>query len=131
MHTHRRDSGSIVLGWLTKVMLVMTIAGIVLFDGVSVGVARMSAQDDANTAAGAAGADWKTNHNVQSAYNAAASVITNPSERVLTHGFVIGTDGTVHLLLRRSATTLVMYRIGPLKKYGVIIEQGEAAPPTL
>jgi hypothetical protein len=131
MHTQRRDSGSIVLGWLTKVMLVMAIAGIVLFDGVSVGVARMSAQDDANTAAGAASADWKSSHNIQSAYNAATEVITNPSERVLTRGFRIDPDGTVHLLVRRSATTLLMYRIGPLKKYGVVTEPGEAAPPTL
>ena len=131
MHTDRRDSGSIVLGWLTKVILVITIAGVVLFDGVSVGVARMSAQDDANTAAGAASNDWKINHNVQSAYNAATAVITNPSERVLTRGFRIDPDGTVHLLLRRTATTLVMYRIGPLKKYGVITEPGEAAPATL
>lgn len=131
MHTQRRDSGSIVLGWLTKVMLVLTIAGVVLFDGVSVGVARMSAQDDANNAATAAAADWKTNHNLQSAFDAAVASVSNPRERVLTRGFRIDPDGTTHLLLRRTATTLVMYRIGPLKKYGVITAKGEAPPPTL
>jgi hypothetical protein len=128
MHTQRRDSGSIVLGWLTKVMLVLTIAGVVLFDGVSVGVARMSAQDDANTAAQAARDSWSSSHDVQVAYAAAVAAISNPNERVLTHGFTIAPDGTVHLWLRRSATTLVLYRIGPLKKYGVVKVEGEATP---
>ncbi|HET6816935.1 MAG TPA: hypothetical protein VFH66_06885 [Mycobacteriales bacterium] len=131
MSSNGRDSGSIVLGWLTKLMVILLLSGVVLFDFVSVGVAHMSASDDANTAAQAAACDWTHQHSVQSAYDAAVSAISSPAERVLVRGFQIDNDGSVHLLLRRDVTTLVAYRIGPLKKYTVAIAHGEAVPCTL
>lgn len=131
MSSNGRDSGSIVLGWLTKLIVILLLVGVVLFDFVSVGVARMSASDDANTAAQAASSEWVHSHNVQLAYNAAVEAITSPAEHVLVRGFQIAPDGTVHLLLRRDVTTLVAYRISPLKKYTTVTAQGEAAPATL
>jgi len=126
-----RDSGSIVLGWLTKLTVTLVLTGVVLFDSVSVGVVRMSAADDANNAAQSASFEWQRSHNLQLAYNAAVNTITNPNEDLLTRGFTIDADGTVHLLLRRTATTLVLYRVGPLKKYTTVTAHGEARPPTL
>jgi hypothetical protein len=126
-----RDSGSIVLGWLTKLMAVLLLSGVVLFDFVSVGVARMSASDDANTAAQAASSEWNHTHSVQAAYDAAVQAISSPAEHVLVRGFQIAPDGSVQLLLRRDVTTLVAYRIGPLKKYTTVLAHGEAAPSTL
>lgn len=131
MNSTCRDSGSIVVGWLTKLIVVLFLAGVVLFDFVSVGVARMTASDDANTAAQAAACDWWHEHNVQSAYAAAVAAIPSPAERVLTRGFQIESDGSVQLLLRRDVTTLVAYRISPLKKYTVATEQGKAVPCTV
>jgi hypothetical protein len=130
MISNSRDGGSIVLGWLTKLMVVMLLVGVVLFDFVAVGVSRMSATDDANTAAQAAGQEWEHSHNVQLAYNAAVQAISNPSERVLVRGFSISADGSAHLLLRRETTTLLAYRIGPLKKYTTVTAHGEASAPT-
>jgi hypothetical protein len=123
-----RESGSIVLGWLTKLIVVLALAGVVFFDFVSVGVARMSASDDANTAAQGAACEWLHSHDVQQAYNAAVETVTSPAERVLVRGFQIDTDGSVHLLLRRDVTTLVAFRISPLKKYTVVTAHGEAVP---
>jgi hypothetical protein len=131
MNRFGRDSGSIVLGWLTKLMVIMLLVGVVLFDFVAVGVSRMSADDDANTAAEAASSEWQHSHDVQLAYNAAVLAITNPAEHVLIRGFTISGDGSTHLLLRRDTTTLVAYRIGALKKYTTVTAHGEASPPTL
>ena len=130
MQSHGRDSGSIVLGWLTKLTVTLLLFGVVLFDSVSIGVARMSAADDANNAASAAASEWQATHDVQAAFNAASAAITNSNEKLLTRGFTVSPDGTVHLFLRRSATTLVLYRIGALKKYGTITATGEAQPAT-
>jgi hypothetical protein len=130
MISNSRDGGSIVLGWLTKLMVVMLLVGVVLFDFVAVGVSRMSATDDANTAAQAASQEWEHSHSVQLAFNAAVEAISNPSERVLVRGFSISADGSSHLLLRRETTTLVAYRIGALKKYTTVIAHGEASAPT-
>jgi hypothetical protein len=130
MDSRARDRGSIVIGWLGKIAVTLTVVGVALFDGVSVGIAHMNAQDDANTAAVAANAEWTQSHNIQSAYDAAAGAVSNGDETVLTKGFTIDADGTVHLVLRRTATTLVMAKIGPLKKYTVFTVQGEATTPT-
>lgn len=130
MDTVARDRGSIVVGWLTKIVVVLALLGVALFDGMSVAVAHMNGSDDANTAAGAANTAWEQTHSVQAAYDAAAASITNPNESVLTTGFSVESNGTVHLLLRRQATTLLMSKIGPLKKFTVFTVSGEATTPT-
>jgi hypothetical protein len=124
------DTGSIVVGWLTKLVVALALVGVMAFDALSVGAAHVSASDDANQAAAAAQSDWLNSHDVQSAYNAAAESLTNSSEQVLTRGFSIEPDGSVHLLLQRTATTLVLNRIGPLRKYTVFTTAGEATAPT-
>ena len=129
MSTHDRDRGSMVVGWLVKLAAVLTIVSIVGFDGISLAVARLNSQDDANNAASAAAAAWQQTHNPQQAYDAAAES-AGSSETVDTKTFTIDANGTVHLTLTRKATTLVMYRLGPLKKYTVVTAHGEAGPPT-
>jgi hypothetical protein len=131
MDTARRDRGSIVIGWLTKLAVVLSLVGIALFDAVAVGVNHVSASDDANSAAEAAGASWRASHDIQAAYAAAVQSVTSDSERVLAHGFAIDPDGTVHLLLRRETHTLVLHHVGPLKKYEFVVTAGTANPPTL
>ena len=125
----RRESGSIVLGWLTKLTVTLVLVGIVLFDSVSVGVVRMSASDDANNAAQSAAFEWQRTHDLQLTYQAAADTDTNPSEQLLSRGFRVDGDGSVHLLLKKTARTLVLYRIGALKKYATVTAQGEASAP--
>ena len=131
MDTARRERGSIVVGWLTKLAVVLSLVGLALFDAVAVGVNHVAASDDANSAAEAAGSAWRAGHDVQAAYAAAVLAVTNDNERVLPRGFTIDPDGTVHLLLRRETHTLVMRYLGPLKKYEVVVTAGTATPPTL
>lgn len=127
----RRDNGSIVIGWLTKLMVATAIIGLVLFDSLSIGAARLGASDDANTAAEAASSDFRQNHNVQSAYQAALETLPSDSETIPARRFVVQPDGTVDLVLHRTTTTLVVHRIGPLKKYALVTVHAVAAPATL
>jgi hypothetical protein len=124
------DAGSIVMGWLVKLALLLAIFGIAAVDAVAVGSAHLTTTDDANSAASAAAADFRTSHNVASATSAAADAITNPSEQIVPGSLVIAGDGSVTVSVQRKITTVVMYRIGPLKKYTVIRVKGEATPPT-
>ena len=52
------DAGTIVVGWLVKVALVLMILGISTFDAIAVGSAHLTTSDDANTAASAAASDF-------------------------------------------------------------------------
>jgi hypothetical protein len=126
----RTDTGSIVVGWLVKVALVLFVVGVAGFDGIAVASAHLSASDDANTAASAAASDYWNNHSVASAVRAANDAITSPNEQLVADTLTIARDGSVTLLLRRDITTVVMHDIGPLKKYTVITVRGEAPPPT-
>ena len=126
----RTDAGTIVVGWLVKLALVLTIFGVTAFDAVAVGSAHLNASDDANTAAAAAALDFQSSHNAASAESAAQDAITNPNERIVPGSVQIAQDGSVTLSLQRKITTVVMYRIGPLKKYTVIRVKGEGTPPT-
>ena len=130
MDLARRDAGTIVMGWLIKIALVLVIFAISAFDSVSVASAHLSTSDDANSAASAAAADFQTYHNIQSALSAAKDAITNPSEVLLTNTLTIHPDGSATVTVERKITTLMMYRIGPLKKYTVIQVRGQASAPT-
>lgn len=124
----RADRGDIVVGWLTKIVVVLALLGVVAFDSVAVAVAHVSATDDANTAAMAASDAWvaqRGQHDIQAVYNAAVAAVANKDETVLTKGFTVDPDGTVHLQLTKHATTLVLYRLGGLKKYATVTASGE------
>lgn len=125
MNVRPRDHGGIVVGWLTRVAVVLALGGLLAFDGVAVAVGRLDAADDASSAASAAATAWREQGGVQAAYAAAvAEVADEPAEQVLTSGFSVAPDGTVTLRLRRRISTLVLARVGPLKRYAVTIQSG-------
>ena len=125
------DRGSIVIGWLAKLVVVLVLFAIVAFDAIAVGSAHLSGSDDANNAASAAALAWQqSHHSIQAAYDAAAASITNSNEKVLTKDFTVSPDGSIHLLMTRRVNTLVMKHVGFLKKYSVTTLTGEAPPPT-
>jgi hypothetical protein len=126
----RRDTGSIVLGWLTKLFVAIALVGVALFDSLAIGAAHLGASDDANTAAEAASADYRTSHDVQAAYQAAVETLPTDSESIPPQQFVVQPDGTIDLVLRRTTTTLIAHRIGPLKKYALVVVHATATPPT-
>ncbi|MDT7802001.1 MAG: hypothetical protein QOI78_5434 [Actinomycetota bacterium] len=131
MDTVRRDCGSIVVGWLTKVVVVVAVLGVMLFDALSVTASHIGASDDASQAATAAQVEWRTSHNVQLAYNAAVESLPSTSESVPAKSFTVSSDGTVHLMVRRTTRTLIVHHVGFLKKYEVVTAAGEASPVTL
>lgn len=109
-----QERGDVILGWLTKIAVVMAIAGIALFDAVSVGVTATSLTDQGGHAAREASEVWQVSSSTQKAYDAAvaSAIESNPLNTVDTESFTIDPDDTVHLTIRREATTLVLYRWG-------------------
>lgn len=112
----RGDRGDIVVGWLTKLVVVLGLLGVVMFDAVSVGTATVSVQDDANTAATLASEAYFSSRNVDTAFAVAVRFAEDEGHTLDVADFEVSEDGGVRLRLQREATTLVMFRIGPLKK---------------
>lgn len=116
------DAGDIVVSWLTKIVLIAAIVGVIGFDSISIGVSRIGVVDDADTAVQAASAAWQgSHHNITLAYQAAQEALPNPqAEEVLVTDFAVEPDGTVHLTVRRTAQTLVLHRISRLQHLAVV-----------
>ena len=113
---HRADPerGDIVTGWLTKITLVLAVAGLGLFDAISIGTTAVSLSDQGSYAAREASERWQETENVQAAYDAAVQAATeqNADNVVSPKTFSIDPDNTVHLTVSRTATTIVLYRWG-------------------
>ena len=108
------EAGDIVLGWLTRVAVVLAIAGVALFDAISVGSTKASVADDGTYAAREASSTWDQTKDIQATYETAVRVAEeeNADNKVPTKGFTVDQDGTVHLVVSRTAPTLVLYRWG-------------------
>lgn len=108
------DAGDIVVGWLTRIVVVVGLFGLVLFDAISIGVSRLSVEDAGVLAAREASTDLARTGDLQAAYAAALATVqqANPLNQVPPAGFEALPDGRVRFVVSRDATTFVVHRIG-------------------
>ncbi|HTE72973.1 MAG TPA: hypothetical protein VK640_07220 [Actinomycetes bacterium] len=113
------DRGDIVIGWLTKIVVVLGIAGLGLFDAISLGSTAVSLSDQGQYAAREASEVWQQTESVQKAYEAAAesAASQNAQNVVDPESFRIDPDDTVHLQIERTATTIVLRHWGTSAKW--------------
>ena len=119
------DRGGIVVSWLTKLVVAFAVAGLVLFDAISVGSTMANVADQGSTAAMEASSTWDGTHDVQAAYDAAVASATeqDPGNRVSAKGFAVDSDGTVHLRISREARTLILFRWERTRKWAEVTRE--------
>lgn len=117
-----------MLGWLTKVVVVLGVLGLLSFDGISWLQANFSAADQATTAATAAAEDYRSSHDLQHSYNAALTSVAADGDTIETNTFTVAANGAVHLVLHRTAPTLWLAKIRPLKHFTDVHAAGDAGP---
>jgi hypothetical protein len=129
---HAPDAGSIVLGWLVRVAVVLGVLGVLAFDGIALGTAHLSLADQATTAAQAASDRWIASHDVQAAYDAAVASAreANPDDTVRTDDFTVTPDGHVTLTLEREAHSLVLRSLPMTRAWVHVVESGSAHQAT-
>ena len=123
------DRGDIVLGWLTKLVVTLAVLGVIGFDLVSLGAARLAAEDHAQDAARVASATYRDSRNLQAAYDAAAAEALTHGDTVDAPTFTISPDGRITLTLRRTAPTLLVEKIGPLRSWADVSSTVTARRP--
>ena len=114
------DRGDIVLGWLTRITVVLALLGVVGFDLVSMGAARLQAEDDAQSAARAAASSFKADQDLQRAYEAALAHVGKEGavgSTIAPESFSVTPDGAVTLTLRHTAATLVVEKVAPIRPW--------------
>lgn len=123
------DRGSIVVGWLTKLVVLFAVLGLLGHDAVKIVVANFAAADDAGVAASAAADTYAAKKDIRAAYAAAVDAVAGKGDTVATEGFTVAADGRVTLTVERTPTTLWMKHVGPLKKYTIVRQSGSGALP--
>ncbi len=123
------DRGDIVLGWLTKLTVVLAVVGLIGFDLIALGVNRMQAEDRAGTAARAAVSSYSSSKNVQQAYDAAVGTLDDEvTDRIDPGSFTVDSDGGVTLTLERETTTFLVEKIGPIRDWATATATRTARP---
>jgi hypothetical protein len=123
------DTGDVLLGWLTRLIVGLAIVAVLGIDAVTVGMATVSVQDQANTAAGAARDSYGNTHNLSQALKAAqTSALESDSHNVITTtDFSISPTGAVTLHLHRTINTLVAHYL-PIDGLKATSAVGSAQP---
>lgn len=122
------DAGSIVAGWLVKIALVLAVLGVCLFDAISIGTTYMNTEDTGNSAARAGSEAWvESGKNLQRAYDAALNDANDggATYTIDTKTFRVDADGTVHLTIHSTASTILVRRIGPLRHWANVSHDAE------
>ena len=117
--THDDDEGSIVIGWITKLVAVAAVVGVVGFDGISVGVAHLTTTDAAANAVQAASQAYEGRHDINAAFTAASQTL-NSHQELLVKGFSIQPDGTTTLTVVNTVKTLLLERTSQTKGWAVV-----------
>jgi Flp pilus assembly protein TadG len=119
LRTPSGDGGGIVLGWLTRLTLVLAIVGLVAFDGISIVTSRLSLEDVGNQAARSASETWQRTHDIRAALASAQQTASesNADTGVVTDSLSVDPDGTAHLTVTRQASTLVAHYIPPMRAW--------------
>jgi hypothetical protein len=116
-HLPAGDRGDIVLGWLTRLTVVLALVGLVGFDLVALGVGRLKAEDRAQEAARAAVQSWQQGKDVQKAYEAALASTERLEDTIAPTSFTIAPDGAVTLTVEHTAATLLVEKVGPIRDW--------------
>ncbi|HEX3004434.1 MAG TPA: hypothetical protein VHO27_09480 [Angustibacter sp.] len=126
LRTPSGDAGGIVLGWLTRLTVVLAIVGVIAFDGISIVTSRLSLEDAGNQAARSASETWESTHDIRAALASAQRTATeaNADTTVVSDSLSVDADGTAHLVVTREASTLVARHIGPMRHWVELRVQG-------
>jgi hypothetical protein len=115
---------------LTRIIIGISVVGVLGFDALSIGVAHVSAVDDADSAALAASNAWHNAHNMPAALQAAEQTASEHGETVISTSFRVAPDGTVRLQIQRDATTLVVRHVHALHSWVTVTASGSGRSVT-
>ncbi len=121
------DTGDIILGWLTKVVGLLSILGVMAFDVISIGAATFQVEEQGQQAAQRAAQSFGTSKDIQIAYEAALDG-TSVGDTIDPTSFTVSPDGTVSLTMQRSTPTLLVEKVPPLREYGAVSRTVSASP---
>lgn len=123
-----RDQRGIVIDWLIKLIVILVVAGVVLFEVVAVVLVKATAADTASKAAQEAGFTYRDTRDEKRARQTAKDFVEN--EGTTLTGFAVDNEAEViRVQGRKEAKTLFIHRFEFFQRF-VVAEVTETAPIT-
>ena len=123
-----RERGGIVLGWLTRVTVVLLVMGVLAFDVFSLAYTNVRTVDDAGIVASTGAQSLMTN---PGDYDLAQADSQAQAEelgvRMRNRDWWVDEEGEVHVTVSRRASSLVLHYIPQLEKYLTVRAVGTAS----
>jgi hypothetical protein len=111
------ERGDVVLGWLTRVIVLLVGFGIIGFDAIAIGTGHFIAEDHAQQAARQAARTYEESKDLQTAYVAALDEVAASGDTIEPTAFTISPEGAVTLTLDHESMTLLAGDIGFLTQH--------------
>ena len=115
----RGEAGSIVLGWLVRLTVVLAAVGLVAFDAIAIGVARMGLVDGGEAAAREAQVVWARGGGVELAKAKALEEAQREGITIVDSTLVMGRDGSISFDTVREVNTFLFGYIPGAKDWTV------------
>ena len=123
-----RDERGVVVNWLVKIVVVLAIVGVAIFDAGSIAVnffgLDSAADEIAVILSTEIGSGSLSQSNSPQLLARAEELASERDARLKEVTF--GTNGVVHVSLKRKAKTLVVGRIGPIKDWTRATAEGQS-----
>ena len=123
-----RDERGVVISWLVKLLLGLAVFGVILFDAGSIIVNFFgldSAADEIAVAVSTSVRSGEIAPNDRSSLETATKELAKEAKAKLV-SVNVDQDGVLHVRLKRTAKTLIVGRIGPIKKWAKATADGRA-----
>ena len=116
-----------MLGWLTKIALVLAVFGILAFDGIAVAQGHVVVATDADDAALAARDAYGPKHDLEGAYQAALDSLAEQGDVLVPDGFTFNAKtGVFTVTAQRSVDTIVLKHTGVTRDWATMQATGQA-----
>ncbi|HET6776791.1 MAG TPA: pilus assembly protein TadG-related protein [Actinomycetota bacterium] len=124
-----RDQRGIVAAFMLRLILVLTLIGIVFVEGGAIVFSKLQAQDVAESAAVAGATSWWHTRSPDTARKQAVLLMEDKSPRAKMTAFTLNPDGSVSVTVRLQANTILIQHVGFLEDYTVSRATATAQPP--
>ncbi len=124
-----RDERGIVMAFMVRLILVLTLIGIVFVEGGAIVFSKLQAQDVAESAAVAGAGSWMNTRSAESARAEALLRMQDKSQRAKMTAFTLHPDGSVSVTIRLQANTILLQHVSFLESYTVSRATATAEAP--
>ena len=124
------DQGGVIVSWLLKVAIVLAVGAVVIFDAISLGYSHTAVLDDARAVARSASHSVLAQENDTQIVRTAQQTADERGVELVVENMTLDENGAVTVTVRRTAPTLLMHRIPPLREFLVTTASSSSSPLT-